>query len=254
MATWLDLERELGAWRRARATPTFWWRDDDAEAPTAALDRLISLSERHGIPLHLAVVPRSVRCSLSERLAGSPDVYVLQHGYAHINHEPVGARASEVGQHRQTESQLGDLREGWARLTAVRIPNLLPVFAPPWNRIADRTVQYLPSLGYRMLSTCHARSSAAPAPGLHQVNIHVDPIRWKQGAAFRGVEATLEILVDHLRQRRAGLADPDEPTGLSTHHLQTDEDVWAFLEELLEHLNYRSIGEWIRLASMLNVN
>ncbi len=251
MATWVDLERELGAWQRAQVTPTFWWRDDDAEAPTAALDRLIRLSERHGVPLHLAVVPEAVTPALADRLSGAGDVYVLQHGYAHVNHEPAGAKASEVGLHRPVDCQLRDLREGWSLLMSAQLPNLLPAFAPPWNRIADRTVRHLPSLGYRLLSTCHARINPSPAPGLHQVNIHVDPIRWKQGAAFRGVEATLEILVEHLFMRRTGLTDCDEPTGLSTHHLQTDEAVWGFLEEFLGRLTHRSAGEWTRLASIL---
>ena len=130
------------------------------------------------------------------------------------------------------------------------MPNLLPAFAPPWNRIAAETVAHLPALGYRLLSTCHRRESAMPAAGLHQVNIHVDPIRWKGGASFRGTEATLEILVRHLRQRRTGLADPDEPTGLSTHHLQTDEPVWGFLEELLSRLGRDKGAAWVRLVSL----
>lgn len=255
MATWLDLERELDAWRSARVTPTFWWRDDDAEAPTQALERLVALSARHGAPLHLAVVPKAVSPDLAAWLGRSAaDVYVLQHGYAHINHEPAGVRASEVGHHRPTEPQLHDLREGWRRLVEAELPNLLPGFAPPWNRISDETLEHLPRLGYRILSTCHARESRMPVPGLQQVNIHVDPIRWKQGAAFRGVEATLEILVGHLVQRRMGLVDSAEPTGLSTHHLQTDEEVWGFLDQLLERLSHRPIGEWVRLASMLKVN
>lgn len=250
MAAWPDLEQELRVWRSAGLSPTFWWRDDDAEAPTPALERLIALSERHGAPLHLAVVPKMVSPSLADRLARSPDVYVMQHGYAHLNHEPLGARASEVGLHRPVADQLDDLRDGWRSLVEAGIPNLLPAFAPPWNRISDTTVGHLPGLGYRLLSTCHARESAAPVPGLHQVNIHVDPIRWKGGPSCRGVEATLEILVRHLRQRRTGLADRDEPTGLSTHHLQTDEAVWDLLEELLERLGHRGGVEWVRLISL----
>lgn len=250
MTTWLDLERELSAWRNTGLTPTFWWRDDDAEAATPALDRLIGLAERHGAPLHLAVVPSGVCAGLAERLARASEVYTLQHGYAHINREPPGARASELGQHRPLAYQIADLRLGWQRLAEAGLPNLLPAFAPPWNRIADRTVARLPELGYRLLSTCHARKSPSPVQGLHQVNIHVDPIRWKGGAGFRGTAATLEILVRHLRERRTGQADRDEPTGLSTHHLQTDEPVWAFLDELLTRLGPGSGAEWVRLARL----
>lgn len=250
MATWQDLDDELAAWRGGGLKPSFWWRDDDAEAATPALDRLIALAERHGAPLHLSVVPGGLCASLRERLERAQDVYVMQHGYAHINHEPPGARASEVGQHRPLADQIADLQDGWRRLMEARLPNLLPAFVPPWNRIGDKTAACLPNLGFRLLSACHARESASPHPGLHQVNIHMDPIRWKGGAAFRGTEATLEILVRHLRERRTGLADPEEPTGISTHHLQTGEQAWAFLEELLARLGHRSEMEWFRLASL----
>ena len=251
MATWSDLERELGLWQAAGETPTFWWRDDDAEAPTSALDRLLALAGRYRAPLHLAVVPAGVSACLAERLAAAGDVFVLQHGFAHTNHEPAGARASEIGRNRATALQLQDLQEGWRRLAEAGLPNLLPALAPPWNRIAEETVPHLPGLGYRLLSRFDAREAQAAVLGLCQVNIHCDPIRWKGGPRFRGEEATLEILVRHLAERRQGLADAAEPTGLSTHHLQTDGAVWEFLEHLLERLTRPGAGEWVRLSTLL---
>lgn len=251
MATWTDLENELRIWHTAGVTPTFWWRDDDTQSPTPALDRLLSLAQRHSVPIHLAVIPKSVDYNLADRLAHSPDTYVLQHGFAHVNNEPVGARASEMGEHRDIDLQLHDLREGWQRLVEAKIPNLLPGFAAPWNRIADKTVAHFPDLGYRLVSTCHARKSPSPVTGVTQVNIHFDPIRWKQGPQFRGVEATLAGVVEHLVQRREGLVDRDEPTGLSTHHLQTDDIVWDFIDHLLDRLTHNGSTKWIRLSSYL---
>lgn len=251
MATWSDLENELRIWHTAGVTPTFWWRDDDTQSPTPALDQLLSLAQRHSVPIHLAVIPKSVDDNLAERLTHSPDTYVLQHGFAHVNNEPIGARASEVGEHRDIDLQLRDLREGWQRLVEAKIPNLLPGFAAPWNRIADKTVAHFPDLGYRLVSTCHARKSPSPVAGVTQVNIHFDPIRWKQGPQFRGTQATLDGVVEHLAQRRQGLVDRDEPTGLSTHHLQTDDIVWDFLEHLLDRLIHNGATEWIRLSSYL---
>ncbi|MCA8930127.1 MAG: polysaccharide deacetylase [Alphaproteobacteria bacterium] len=251
MATWLDLERELRTWRAAGETPTFWWRDDDADAPTAALERLLALADGHGAPLHLAVVPRDVSPELAPLLGQSGEVYVLQHGFAHVNHEPAGAPAAEVGQGRPATLKLRDLREGWRRLRAAQLPNLLPGLTPPWNRISHDTVVQLPRLGYRLLSTGYPRKARKAAPGLHRVNIHVDPIRWKRGPEFRQVEGTLELLTEHLARRRLGVVDPAEPTGLSTHHLQTGEPVWEFLDQLLERLTHRERGRWVRLASIL---
>ena len=251
MASWSDLDQELNVWRAAGKVPSFWWRDDDTDAPAASLDRLIGLSDRFAAPLHLAVVPAAIDPGLAPRLSRARDVHVLQHGFAHINHEPKGARASEIGQNRDTALQLRDLAEGWRRLQAAGLPNLLPVLVPPWNRVADCTVAELPGLRYRMLSAFDARSQASPLPGLRQVNAHVDPIRWKRGAEFRGVEPTLDALVSHLTQRRLGQVDSTEPTGFLTHHLQTDAATWEFVEALLERLTHRDAGTWVRLSSVL---
>lgn len=249
MASWADLDEELRLWHAAGEMPTFWWRDDDTEAPTADLDRLISLAERFSAPLHLAVVPHQIDPGLAPRLRASPLVHCLQHGFAHKNHEPKGARASEVGVNRDIALQEADLREGWQRMVAAGLPNLLPVFVPPWNRIADKTLRILPQLGYNAVSIFDRRP--AEQIGAPHFNGHIDPIRWKEGARFAGTEKTLEQCVQHLRQRRLGEAEKDEPTGFVTHHLQTDEATWEFSAALLDRLTARGATEWIALPRIM---
>ena len=251
MADWSDLDRELNRWEAAGLVPTFWWRDDDAERPCPALDRLLALSQSHGLPLHLAVVPAGAGPELSERLARERDVFALQHGLAHLNHEPRGLGASEIGDNREITRQLDDLRDGWQRLNAAEIPNLLAALAPPWNRIAAGTVGHLAGLGYKALSTSHPRAHRMPAEGLMQVNIHVDPIRWKDGAGFRGTARILDAICQHLADRRLGRVDSGEPTGILTHHLQTDEEVWDFLDAFFDHLP-RGRVDWVRLSDLID--
>ena len=251
LAGWAALDHELGQWKQAGESPTFWWRDDDTEKPTAVLDQLIGLSDRSGAPLHLAAVPQGVAPELAVRLGAGKQVFVMQHGFAHINHEPKGKRASEIGETRDLELQKDDLRKGWELLLAAKLPNLLPVVVPPWNRIAPRTVQTLPSLGYKVLSAFDPRKTAMTAEGLLRVNCHVDPIRWKEGAVFRGANKTLQQAVTHLAARRTGLADRREPTGLLTHHLQSDAATWDFVEAFLDRLTGVDGGNWITLASLL---
>lgn len=251
MADWSDLDAELTRWEAAGTVATFWWRDDDVQAPTAALDRLLALARQHDLPLHLAVVPDGLDPALAGRLSVEADVYAMQHGFSHKNHEPKGAGASEVGDHRAIDLQLRDLRDGWHRLRRADLPNLLAVFVPPWNRISDRTVPHLAGLGYLILSASHPRRAASPAPGLMQVNIHVDPIRWKGGARFRGTARILDGICEHLAARRCGTVDRDEPTGLSTHHLQMSDEIWEFVGELLDRLSRRSV-RWLRLAELLD--
>ena len=250
MADWANLDAELALWWTAGRQPTFWWRDDDTRAPTDDLDQLIGLSERFSVPLHLAVVPHDIGVGLAGCLAAAKGVFVMQHGFAHLNHEPKGTGASEIGATRDLRLQRADLIEGWERLVAANLPRLLPVLVPPWNRIGARTMQALPGLGYEMLSTYGPRGTPQVA-GLREVNAHVDPVRWKEGAVCRGTNKTLGQVVDHLSARRLGSVDLTEPTGLLTHHLQTDAATWEFVEALLDRLTPTTGAQWVTLASML---
>lgn len=249
MASWGHLDDELQRWQGMGLRPGLWWRDDDAVEPTAALDRLIVLAERFAAPLHLAVIPSGAQATLSTRLRAARDVYALQHGFAHINHEPQGGGASEFGATRDLAAQEADLRAGWARLEALKIPRLLPGFVPPWNRLSEAARHRLPALGYKLLAAFAGPTGTAPVPGLTQIDSHLDPLRWKSGARFRGEAATLGLLVDHLADRRMGRVSRDLPTGLLTHHLQTDDATWAFLEQLLTRLDGRCV--WVRLDDLL---
>jgi len=251
MATWADLDQELDAWRAEGETPTFWWRDDDTQANSDDLERLIALSEKYHCPLHLAVIPVAIEDALAGRLARSKSVYVLQHGFAHINHEPKGSRASEVGEERDIALTEADLQTGWQCLLAAKLPNTLPVLVPPWNRIGDKVLPSLARLGYQAVSTFYVRPNPSPVNGLNHINCHIDPIRWKEGAKFAGDEKTLEQCVVHLRQRRLREIDPKEPTGFLTHHLQTDEPTWGFSATLLDRLTHKQASKWISLDTVL---
>lgn len=251
MSDWSALDDELARWRAAGQVPTLWWRDDDVQAPSGALDRLIALAERAAAPLHLAAIPRGMDRALAAHLQGHAQIRVLQHGFAHINHASAGERASEFGASRAEAAMAADLASGWTMLQDAGLPDLLPVLAAPWNRVGDHLPPLMPALGYRVLSASHPRSRRFPVRGLEQVNIHIDPIRWKGGARFRGETRTLRDLIEHLGQRRTGVVDRDEPTGINTHHLQTCSDTWAFLERLMPHLTDQGVV-WLCLKEHLS--
>ncbi len=90
MSTWDDLARELDAWAATGRVTELWWRDDDAAAPAPALERLLAAQRGGGVPLMLAVIPAKATEGLVRRLAGEPDVVVVQHGWAHLNHARPG--------------------------------------------------------------------------------------------------------------------------------------------------------------------
>jgi hypothetical protein len=244
MSNWADLDRELAAWNAAGIAPRLWWRDDDAQAVTPALERLLDLSERHAVPVHLSVIPDGLKPDLAHRLRGTVHAHVLQHGLAHINHEPKGTPASEVGDTRELAQQRTDLARGWALLLEADMPRLLRGFVPPWNRISDATRRALPDWGYSFLSAYEGRGDAAPVAGLTHIDAHLDPIRWKFDRVFRGEDKMLAMLLTHLEDRR--MNDPARPIGYVTHHLQTHEAIWAFTDRLLA----KTRGMWRTVPQM----
>ena len=247
---WAALDAELGQWQQDGQTPTFWWRDDDARAPSPALDQLLALSDRHAVPVHLSVIPDGLSPDLAPRLHRAGQVLVLQHGFAHRNHEPPGSGASEFGASRAAEAMRADLLSGWRILCAAGLPHLQKVLAAPWNRLGARALQILSDEGYVAVSGFPDRVDAqAPLP---QVHIHVDPIRWRAGPRFRGTRSTLNTLVSHLHARRTGTVPRDQATGLATHHLQTDPESWVFLDRLLQRLTRPETTAWPTLPQMLH--
>jgi len=242
--SWQALADELDRWAASGGAATLWWRDDDAAEVTPALERLLALAATSGVPLALAIVPGQLSPALVARLADCDGVSVLQHGWRHANHAGKGEGGWELGDHRPLADVLAELALGRERLAAAFGARFLPVLAPPWNHIAPRVVQALPGAGFTGLSSFRARASAAPAPGLAQVNGHCDPITWKGGARFAGTAKTLADLTGHLYARRSGAADPAEPTGLVTHHLALDEPAWTFVAELLRRATAHPAALW----------
>ncbi|MCJ2012990.1 glycosyltransferase [Methylobacterium sp. J-076] len=214
-----------------RAVP-LWWRDDDAVAATPALDRLLSLAG--GRPILIAAIPAGVDPSLGRRLAGEPGVSLAVHGLAHANHAPPGEKPAEFGPHRPLATLREDARTALA-LARGHLPGdrLLPVFVPPWNRIAPDLAEALPALGYAGLSA----AGGGPVAGLARADAALDVIDWRGTRSLRDPEALLSALADHAE------GGSDRPLGLLTHHLAHDGAVWAFLARLLPLLDHPAV-EW----------
>jgi hypothetical protein len=171
-------------------------------------------------------------------LGAGSDIAILQHGYRHVNHATGTDRKSELGSHRPLIEIIDQLKAGRLLLQSLLGDGVLPVLVPPWNRIDRRVVAGLPDIGFRGISGFQARLKRDAAPGLAQVNTHVDIIDWRGLRGFRGTEAVLNSLCDHLAARRTGAVDAAEPTGLLTHHMAHDDACWNFIETLLEKTSF----------------
>ncbi|MDH3451491.1 MAG: polysaccharide deacetylase family protein [Gammaproteobacteria bacterium] len=250
---WRALREELQRWQDAGLAATFWWRDDDAEDDTAQLGRLLRLAAALDVAPALAVIPAGATPALAQRLHNTPQVDVLQHGYAHLNHAPAAEKKAELGAHRAVQAVAGELTLGRQRLITL-VPACLPVLVPPWNRIDQRLLARLSEHGYRGISTFSARAAVLDAQGLTRVNTHVDPIAWRGGRGFCGDTVALRQVLEHLSERRLGRADRTEPTGLLTHHLVQDDDCWAFCDRLITETRAFDSVTWELARALFSAN
>lgn len=230
-SAWRALDEEIAKWRNAGRQVEFWWRDDDAARPTPALARLLSLSAHTGVPLALAVVPLGADSALLGDSAAR--VSVIQHGGDHRNRAASDEKKTEFPEYEAAEVAFDRLGAGRMRLAELAGPRFVPVLAPPWNRFPESLARGLAQRGFIGLSRYGARTSVESAPGLRQVNTHVDVIAWKAGRGFIGEDGALRAAIGHLAARRRGDSDPDEPTGWLTHHVLHDDPAWDFLGRLL---------------------
>ena len=223
---------------RKAATPVpFWWRDDDATAPTPELDRLLELRLRHAVPLGLAVIPGKATQALADRLSRETDVAVLQHGWLHLRHNAPDDKKAEFGDHRPVGEMLEELSAGRREMARLFPEKFLPVLVPPWNRIGETARQARFKAGLPWLSTF----GAAP-PGERQgVSTHLDVIAWTAG---RSAISRAEAFGKLCREVEARAQDKPAPIGVLTHHLDHDEAVWKLLDELLSMLCGHAATSW----------
>jgi hypothetical protein len=232
---WNDFERELARRRDAGRPAAFWWRDDDASTVSPALRKLLQLSKTRAVPLALAVVPEPAAPELFGLL--HEGVSVLQHGTDHRNRAAAGEKKTEYPAAEPAPAALERIAQGFRTLQSRAGSRFAPVLAPPWNRLRKDLLPRLPALGIRGISGYGARAGAEPAPGLRQVNTHVDIVAWRRGKRFIGEAEALSMAVEFLKN--------EEPVGWLTHHAVHDAAAWDFLERLftLEDIRWLSAAE-----------
>ena len=246
MTVWDNLSNELDAWAATGKTAEFWWRDDDAIDATPALDRLLSLRRDLDVPLALAVIPANARPMLAASLRGESDIDILQHGYAHINHRPDGEKKAELRADRELWDIARELAEG--RGCMIRLfgdDGWQGVMVPPWNRIDPSFLPHLAKSGFRGLSTFKPRQQLSAAPGVSQINTHVDLMFWRPNPIFRGPSACVADICTHLAAKRSGHADNTEPTGVLSHHNVMNIEAWDFLADLFAATKNHPSCHWV---------
>jgi hypothetical protein len=251
-AAWQAFFEEIARWRDAGRTAEFWWRDDDAARPEPALSRLLALAQRTSTPLALAVIPMQSEKKILENIGSM--VSILQHGTDHANRAGPDGKKTEFAASEPPAEAIARLAAARRQLEAQAGNRFVPVLAPPWNRLPKHLAPHLVAAGLRGLSQYGARSRAEAAPGLRQVNTHVDIVAWRSGRGFIGEDDALAVATRHLAAKRQAAADADEATGWLTHHAVHDEAAWSFIERLFETTREMPARAWRRAEELFRIS
>jgi peptidoglycan/xylan/chitin deacetylase (PgdA/CDA1 family) len=245
LATWSGLQDELDRWCEDGRCATLWWRDDDAVAPSRRLDELLGVAG--DTPVALAVIPAPAQRELAMRLRVliQTAVRILQHGWRHHNYGGADGKKNEFPLSRPTADIAADLARGRDRLKDLFGAAALPVLAPPWNRLDPALLPVLAEARIAAVSQIKPRRSRWPAMSVYAANVHVDLVAWRGGGEFVGEAEALGAIIGHLQARREGRTDPDEPTGILTHHLVQDGATGRFLSRLLAATRGHRAARWL---------
>lgn len=251
-ADWSALLAELDCWGEADRIAKLWWRDDDAAVAAPELAALLRIAD--GTPIALAVIPALATVDLASMLRDLPLVAVLQHGWRHAN-RAVEGKKSEYPSGLPASVAAAEIAAGRDRLAALFGTRTLPVFVPPWNRIAPGLLSVLTDSGIAAVSTFASTRqpewSPRLPPGLALLDTHVDLTDWKDGKRFIGATAALGSLVFWLRHVRLGNRPPNHAIGILTHHMVMDRETAAFVGQLVELVAGHAAGRWVDIAEML---
>jgi hypothetical protein len=72
------------------------------------------------------------------------------------------------------------------------------------------------------------------AANIFECNVHADLLTGWPNPKFVGTGKVIDGLIEHLKGRRLGNFEFEEPTGILTHHLDQDEPAFDFIERLAE--------------------
>jgi peptidoglycan/xylan/chitin deacetylase (PgdA/CDA1 family) len=228
------IENRLDAALGKRSDPVFvFFRADDAAVPGTAFFRLTEIFAKHRMPLNLAVVPAWITAprwqTLRQRTAEPTDLFCWhQHGWRHLNHEPVGKK-QEFGPTRLRSRVAADLLRGRNRLEYLLGKHFYPVFTPPWNRCGSDTLARLHAMKYAAVSR-NRGSRPKPPEGLMEIPVTVDLHTLRigpPGAAWERLLSDLDLAVS------GGVC------GIMIHHRVMTDAAFGFLDMLLKTVTAR---------------
>jgi hypothetical protein len=239
------LGRELAQWQENGRVASLWLRDDDAEAPTPALDSLLAITAAHGASVLVAVIPARTGVALAERLSREIHVEPAVHGVSHVSYAAAAEKKAELGTGRPIEAILAELAEARQRM-ATLFPTLSGLLVPPWNRIAPAVARRIGEAGFAAISAFGWKPIAAD---VRQLNTHVDLIDWKAQGRWRDYDEVSALLAGALQMSRQshGFA----PVGVLSHHLRRTVASDRVLDRLIRETAAHPAVRWTSARALL---
>jgi hypothetical protein len=244
MSDWTPLRRELARWQDNGRVASLWLRDDDAEAPSPALDSLLAVTAKHQVSVLVAIIPARADAALAERLRGERHVEAAVQGVAHLDHSAAGEKRAELGSARSIELTVAELAAARQHMVGL-FPTLSGLLVPPWNRIAPAVAARIGEAGFSGISAFGWKPVAAGVP---QLNTHVDLIDWKAQGRWRVLDEVIALLAAALATSR--VSHGHAPVGLLSHHLRRTDASDDMLERLLGETTSDPAIRWRRAGAL----
>ncbi len=215
---------------RLSNSASLFLRDDDCGWGDDRLLLLLDIFADFDIPVDLAAIPTALNSAfaqkMSRRMAAHPErLRIHQHGFAHMNHEPIGKKC-EFGPARDYLSQRSDIEKGRDRLAELLGAAPDPIFTPPWNRCTAGTARCLAELGFQVLSR-DSHAEPFEISGLFEMPIAVDWFAHRKKVRLDRME---------LGRLLAAKLESEASVGIMLHHAVMDADEMQALAQLLSLL------------------
>ncbi len=204
-----------------------FFRADDIGYPGRQFSEMISIFQKHEVPLSLAVVPSWVNESRIDELLNTlgPDLSLWclhQHGYRHRNCEKEGKKY-EFGPSRDKAVISAELTKGREKLGSLLGEHFCPYFTPPWNRCTSEAMHCLADLGFVAISRS-INVTPCPLDNLPDLPINIDLHTIKEKNPASGI-LTLQSQIKS--------AVSTDYAGFMLHHQRMNMTSGLFLDYLL---------------------
>ena len=249
---WLNLRKSILNKKQNGYDIQAWWRDDDICENTNELDSLIRFVESNNIPAFLSVIPDKLTQSTISKLKIYKNIFVLQHGYSHINYAPLAEPYNEFGNHRNIQIQMDEIKIGFNQLLDQFGDQFIPVFVPPWGNISTEVKQILLEIGFKGISQIGKVNN--PVKGLKDLNSNIDIHNWQSTSEllYTTEVRSWKNIIDAINKKiNSQINEKEIRIGLLTHSQIMCKSDWKYFQRIVHYL--RSSGtEFINASALIN--